>query len=404
MSRLRPAAVVVLASACAAQASSCLGVDAADSEPTTKKDAGGDPDSAGLADGSWACSPKSCKDLGANCGATSDGCNKVIECGSCASGETCGAAGPNVCGVGACTPTTCAAAGAECGLIGDGCGKSLDCGGCPSPKACGAGGAPNQCSCVAATCASLGKDCGTVSDGCGGNLSCGACPAGKKCGGGGTPNVCACEPTTCAAQGKNCGTLPDGCGASLDCGTCKAPKTCGGLGTANVCGCSPADCPPIYKNSFEATSDFPAGGWQSWQNCPTDGTWSASREQYPAPGGGSWGLRLHTTGFVGGCQYPGVYAQTPPISALPGRQYRVTSWSRNASNIGQTALIFYDAADQQIDAQFGAWTPDSWAWNADPPLTGTSPANAKWLRIRYALQSPSEYADLDLLEVHLEPL
>lgn len=336
-----------------------MGVEPTEAGPGAKKDSGAEADAAGLADGAWACSPKSCKDLGANCGATSNGCDAVIECGSCASGETCGAAGPNVCGVGACTPTTCAAASAECGLIGDGCGKSLDCGTCTAPKTCGAGGQVNQCGCV---------------------------------------------PTTCAALGKDCGSVPDGCGGSLQCGTCKAPKTCGGLGTANVCGCSPTDCPPIYANSFETTADFPAGGWQSWQNCPTDPTWSATRELYPAPGGGSWGLRLHTTGFVSGCQYPGVYSQSPPISALPGRVYRVMSWSRNGNNSGQTALIFYDAADQQIGAEFGAWANDSWSWNADAPLSGTSPANTKWLRIRYGLLSPSEYADLDLLEVHLEPL
>lgn len=404
MSRLRWAVAVSLAGASAALAPSCMGVEPTETGPGAKKDSGAEPDAAGLADGAWACSPKSCKDLGANCGATSNGCDAVIECGSCASGETCGAAGPNVCGVGACTPTTCATAGAECGLIGDGCGKSLDCGTCTAPKTCGAGGQVNQCGCVPATCAALGKDCGSVPDGCGGSLSCGTCPTGKKCGAGGTANVCACEPTTCAAQGKTCGSIPDGCGGSLQCGTCKAPKTCGGLGTANVCGCSPTDCPPIYTNSFETTADFPAGGWQSWQNCPTDATWSAARELYPAPGGGSWGLRLHTTGFVSGCQYPGVYSQSPPISALPGRVYRVMSWSRNGNNSGQTTLIFYDAADQQIGAEFGAWANDSWSWNADAPLSGTSPANTKWLRIRYGLLSPSEYADLDLLEVHLEPL
>ena len=397
------AAGLVLIGAWAMLVPSCLGVDAASVSPVPKSDAGVDADAAGLADGSWACSPKTCKDLKANCGETSNGCDKLVQCGSCPTGENCGAGGPNICGVGTCTPSTCAAAGAECGLIGDGCGKTLDCGTCASPKACGVNSQPNKCGCLPTSCAAQGKDCGSIPDECGGTLPCGSCPSGKKCGAGGAPNVCACEPTTCAAQGKNCGSIPDGCGGNLDCGTCKSPKTCAGLGTPNICECSPANCPPIYKNSFESASDYPTG-WVAWQNCPTDTTWSADREMYPAPGGGSWGLRLHTTGFVGGCQYPGTYAASPHLSALPNRVYRVQSWSRNGGSTGQTSILFFDSMDQQIGAQFGTWTTDSWQYGADPPLMATSPANTTTLVIRYSLQTPSEYADLDLLEVYLEPL
>lgn len=392
-----------LSALAAALLPSCLGLGSSDPGAEQKPDAGSDADAAGLADGSWVCSPKSCAQLSADCGDTSDGCGKIIQCGSCPSGETCGAGGPNRCGIGTCTPTSCAAQGAECGPIGDGCGSSLDCGSCPAPQACNAGGQPNQCGCSPQSCASLGKDCGTVSDGCGGTLSCGSCPTGQKCGAGGVPNVCACEPTTCAAQKKECGTIPDGCGGTLSCGSCTAPKTCGGLGTPNVCGCAPADCPPIYQNSFESTADFPSG-WTVWQNCPTDTAWSAERDAYPAPSGGSWNLRLHSTGFVSGCQWPGVYAASPPVSALPGRVYRVLGWSRNAGNVGVTRIMFFDASDKEIGGDEVTWTTDAWQYGADPPLVTTSPANTKALRIRYALQTPSEYADLDRLEVYLEPL
>ena len=45
-----------------------------------------------------------------------------------------------------CDPRTCADVGAECGQIGDGCGDSVDCGPCADGETCGGGGIPNQCS------------------------------------------------------------------------------------------------------------------------------------------------------------------------------------------------------------------------------------------------------------------
>jgi hypothetical protein len=374
------------------------------SEETPKSDAGTKKDTGTLGDGSWACTPKSCKEANADCGDTSDGCGDVIPCGTCPSGETCGAAGPNRCGVGTCTASTCASAGAECGLIGDGCGASLDCGTCAAPSSCGATGQANQCGCIPSTCADLGKNCGSVDDGCGDTLACGSCPTGEKCGAGGVPNVCACEPTTCAAKNATCGSIPDDCGGTLNCGSCSAPKTCGGLGTPNQCGCSPQDCPPIYQNSFEATNDFPTG-WTAWHNCAADSAWQIERDVYPAPGGGSSNLRFHTTAFdtSTGCQYPGGYALSPKISALSGRVYRVETWSRNGSNVGGTNLMFFDAADQQVGGSSVTWTPDAWQYGADPVLVATSPAGTATLRVRLEMQTPSEYADIDLLKVYLEP-
>lgn len=382
---------------------SCLGVEnAAADPPTGVGDAGSDADAHTLGDGAWACTPKTCADLGANCGDVGNGCSAIINCGTCPTGQNCGAAGPNKCGEGTCTPSTCATLGAECGAIGDGCGKALDCGVCPAPKICGASGQANVCGCVPTTCAAQGKDCGNIPDGCGGTLACGTCPTGKKCGAGGTANVCACEPTTCAAQGKECGSIPDGCGGTLSCGTCAAPKTCGGLGVANMCGCSPANCPPIYQNSFESPGDFPSG-WVSWQNCPTDTSWSVARDNYPAPGGGSWNLRLHSTGFVPSCAFPGVYAVTPPVTAQPGRVYRIHTTTRNAGSLGETQVLFMDGADKEIGFSSVKWATDAWQYNADPVLTATSPAGTQALRVRLALLTPSEYADVDLLEVYLEP-
>lgn len=91
------------------------------------------------------CEPKSCTELGVDCGHIDNGCGKLIDCGGCPDGLTCGAEGQaNICGAGECHPTTCADLGVECGMQGDGCGKLLECGECPHPEFCGGGG-PNKC-------------------------------------------------------------------------------------------------------------------------------------------------------------------------------------------------------------------------------------------------------------------
>ena len=69
------------------------------------------------------CTKLTCADQGKNCGKWSDGWGGLTDdCGTCASGETCGAVTPSVCGVGTCTTKkTCADLGANCGMQGDGC-------------------------------------------------------------------------------------------------------------------------------------------------------------------------------------------------------------------------------------------------------------------------------------------
>jgi hypothetical protein len=152
----------------------------------------------------------------------------------------------NVC---ACVPKTCAQLGHDCGLADDGCGTMIDCGACPAggvcggPGACGAG-QPNVCSnatCCPKTCAQLGYICGPLDDGCGHMLDCGTCPFNQQCGGtcGDQPGHCGfpgCCPTNCKALGINCGAVGDGCGNLLQCGTCPMGETCGAGGMPNVCG------------------------------------------------------------------------------------------------------------------------------------------------------------------------
>ncbi|MFT3765936.1 MAG: hypothetical protein QM820_10525 [Minicystis sp.] len=188
------------------------------------------------------CTPKTCQQLGANCGLAGDGCGGAISCGTCTPPLTCGGGGtPSVCGSN-CTPKTCNQLGIQCGPAGDGCGGVIQCGSCPAGQSCGGGGMPGVCGnqmCTPKTCAQQSIQCGPAGDGCGNLIQCGNCPAGQTCGGGGQSGVCGaptCTPKTCAQLGANCGPLADGCGGILQCGTCQIPQTCGGGGTPNVCG------------------------------------------------------------------------------------------------------------------------------------------------------------------------
>ncbi|AKU91533.1 Tryptophan synthase alpha chain [Vulgatibacter incomptus] len=152
-----------------------------------------------------ACQPKSCEDLALDghraCGQQLDGCNKPIDCGSCGEGQICGDGKRNLCieakdggdlGVECKTrDQACAQAGIECGAASDGCGNLIECGSCTAPATCGGTGVHGKCGSVPAcepkTCAQLGYDCGMAVDNCGTVIDCGpmACGAGKICGGGG---------------------------------------------------------------------------------------------------------------------------------------------------------------------------------------------------------------------------
>jgi hypothetical protein len=95
------------------------------------------------------CTPQSCADQGFNCGPAGDGCGNTIQCGNCMAPDTCGGGGkPGQCGypdAGTCVPKTCAQLGYNCGTDGDGCGNPISCGTCTPPAICGGGGVPNVC-------------------------------------------------------------------------------------------------------------------------------------------------------------------------------------------------------------------------------------------------------------------
>lgn len=201
--------------------------------------------------GKPSCKPLTCADNGATCGVSTDGCGGVTpSCGTCdaAAGEFCGGGGPSKCGTSGggdggadggavCVPKTCADLGQNCGPAADGCGGLIaSCGTCNAAvgDTCGGGGVPSVCgrSCIPKVACPAGLNCGPIADGCGGIISCGgACAApGQICGGGGTPNVC-------------------GGGNGVPCtGLCTQQTACAGGGTTSISGkvTMPNGVLPIY--------------------------------------------------------------------------------------------------------------------------------------------------------------
>ena len=163
----------------------------------------------GSGDGTTGCTPKTCAQLGFDCGQAVT-CGKTINCNAngsdaapdCPAGQVCGATMPNKCGTG--SPS------------GDGGSKD--------------GGT----TCTAKTCSQLGYDCGEAVS-CGMIINCNAngstttpdCPTGQICGGNGMANVCVggaptdgggtCTPKTCASLNYNCGLASNGCAGTINC-------------------------------------------------------------------------------------------------------------------------------------------------------------------------------------------
>lgn len=224
------------------------------------------------------CTPKTCKELGKNCGKVADGCGDILDCGSCDSGLPCGAFEPNVCATAddyseLCQPQSKeeACAGKECGVEGDGCGNYYECGTCDADQTCGLEAAfqcgdnpvftDEECPARIESCADVGVACGVIGNGCGdGTLDCdaelGGCGDGEFCGLGG-PNQCG-APVTCnafdpavACAGK-CGIVSDGCDSTIDCSAlfpCPDGQTCGGGGVANQCGSGVGSCTQLSRDA-----------------------------------------------------------------------------------------------------------------------------------------------------------
>jgi len=246
------------------------------------------------------CAAATCGDLGAECGLVDDGCGDQIYCGDCGLFQWCDPLNQcaclyeaclgaccdeaEVCADGACcAPLVCADLGATCGAPSDGCGGDLDCGECEGVEQCSPA---FQCECPTIVCNGVCCDegvtecddidgnCGGVTQDCDGKmcgdddgyggLCIGPCPnPNEVCNSG----VCECEFTGCAGvccaeneiceadqcvpcvpdcNGKNCGD-DDGCGCLCD-GPCTGDwEVC----NAGVCeclyeACEGACCPEDY--------------------------------------------------------------------------------------------------------------------------------------------------------------
>jgi hypothetical protein len=286
-----------------------------------------------------ACAPKTCQQLGVECGQAGDGCGGILACGTCPSGQQCGStASPSKCVAavatgpdgGACVPKTKAeynAEGKDCGDQSDNCGGTVALGNCIAPEFCGGGG-PSSCAvsgggaCTKKICADYPGKCGPQSDGCGGvTANCGTCTFPEVCGGGGTASVCgggkptgagggACVPKTTCAPGQ-CGMIADGCGGVLDCGnTCGAGTLCGGGGTPNVCGAP--DCKPIAACPAGMNCGAIANGCGGTILCG-----SGAACAFPQIGGGGGQPNVCGGGSVTG---DGGAGGTPKTCAQTGRQ------------------------------------------------------------------------------------
>jgi hypothetical protein len=189
------------------------------------------------------CVPLDCAKQLIECGPAGNGCGGLIsDCGDCQPGLRCGGPGaPSKCVApdpGSCEPKSCTELGVECGPTPDGCGHLIvNCGTCGSALQCGNKTTPSRCvtlepgdggghSCSPKTCQDIGAVCGQLANGCGGLTEiCGTCEPNFACLGFDCLRVCA--PMTCAEAKAQCGLVADGCGGVIDCGGCPRGFECG---------------------------------------------------------------------------------------------------------------------------------------------------------------------------------
>ena len=113
----------------------CLAVDCAGDEECAQ----GVPGGCVCQDGTCGppCEPRTCAEIGADCGVQPDGCDGTIDCGTCRTNFFCdnGRCRPDIC-----VPQTReeACAGVQCGTAEDGCrgGQTYTCGTCPKDERC----------------------------------------------------------------------------------------------------------------------------------------------------------------------------------------------------------------------------------------------------------------------------
>jgi hypothetical protein len=200
-----------------------------------------------VAFGGACCTPKTCGQLGGDCGsAVSDTCGGTVSC-SCSNGETCSSGTSGTCSC----PTQHVCAQDDCGTFGPAC-NSKDCGTC-------SGNSDGKTVCSGNTCTCPGVSCGTACDGstrgsgaC--QITCNSCASPLTCQGG----TCACPPETVSDCGTQCGGQK--CNSCGSCITCPATQCTGSqVCTSNQC------CTPDLSGFFNFCQDHQGG--QFIDNC-----------------------------------------------------------------------------------------------------------------------------------------
>ena len=294
------------------------GVDAvAEASAEAGEDAEPDQTSEDATTTDGGCIPRTCAQIGANCGEAPDDCGGSIACGECPTGQTCGGGGKNQCGSAPCSARTCAQTGTGCGKVSDGCSGVIDCGSCTAPETCGGAGIPFQCGCqctlpnALTSCSSTGcsvqscetgfADCNAVAaDGCevaitSDAMNCGVC--GKACSFGNAQGICAngaCQLGACNDGYSNCDQqAPNGCEANtlvnpLHCGTCN--HACPSSGGKPVClngSCDISDCDAgLGDCDNDKTNGCETNLLTGWKNCGQCGNLCNLANSSPACNGG----------------------------------------------------------------------------------------------------------------------
>jgi hypothetical protein len=153
-----PKTCAQLGANCGAQGDGCGGLIPSCGTCTAPEICGGSgkPSVCGAGVGSadaGTCTPTKNACAPGDCGPVADGCGGLLQCPGCTLPQICGGGGtPSKCGGGTlpdggpiCTPKTCAQLGFNCGPAGDGCGGLIaSCGTCSNGSSCGLGG-PGKC-------------------------------------------------------------------------------------------------------------------------------------------------------------------------------------------------------------------------------------------------------------------
>jgi len=194
------------------------------------------------------CWPKTCGDLGKECGSWDDDCGGSVDCGTCGQAEDCVS--------GTCLLNCneyCAGNGKNCDWYGE-----CNCGSCGPGCTC----VNNVCSLECQVCGdgncTGSENCNDCFEDCGPCVTCpnGACDNGESCAS--CPQDCGvCCPNGACDNGETCATCTQDCGVCCPNGACDYGENC------TTCPQDCGDCPPECGNGQ-------CDGAENCNNCLVD--------------------------------------------------------------------------------------------------------------------------------------